>query len=278
MSRYYPDLKFFCFLRTHVFKIEKPFSLGWGEWDNWKERVKKENPLGYFFTETFPVWLEKPAEWFLDPIYNAKYYINNRWVTRTHAITANPGDIKPGTWRDLGDRILPCLFNELVDFVEIELAWSQVAWDLESRKKYQTPWWATGWWRWRTWRSAQAGIDHLNWASTLVFDESMGVNPGDQGYGEPTEQAKNAIWILSAYNWWKFQRPTRPDPMDASGWSEYCDSNWKNQGVRGLFADSERTDETRKMLDKTAELEKLYADEDTKWLKELIDHRHSLWT
>jgi hypothetical protein len=106
-----------------------------------------------------------------DKIYAIKYYINNRWVSRTHSLTAHQRDIKPGQWCDVGNRFLPCLFNELVDFVEIELAWWHIVWDEEARKKFKSPWYATGWFRWRTWRNPECGLANLEWQRNLRWTE-----------------------------------------------------------------------------------------------------------
>jgi hypothetical protein len=38
----------------------------------------------------------------------------------------------------VGNRFLPCLFNELVDFVEIEQAWHHCVWSDEAKKTILT--------------------------------------------------------------------------------------------------------------------------------------------
>lgn len=232
-------------------------------------------------------YIQDFVTWPVRKIYDFKYYINNRYVTRTHSLTAHPRDIKPGNWCDVGNRFLPCLFNELVDFVEVELAWVTVAWSPEAREKYNSPFYAWGWFRWRTWRCPEAGIEHLKWAMTL--NNSEWLNEDEKHLAEPTGQALSAAWILSAYNWWKFERPARPDPMDASGWSEFCENRRAtlktrypetNVGFVG-FGDNdneEEKSESRRILDLCHTIEKSYEEEDTKWLKELIDYRGHLWT
>jgi hypothetical protein len=73
----------------------------------------------YWLAEEGLDYLQKFVMFIPDNLYAIKYYINNRWVTRSHSLTAHPRDIKPGTWHDVGNRFLPCLFNELQDFVEV---------------------------------------------------------------------------------------------------------------------------------------------------------------
>ena len=91
-------------------------------WDNW-HKLAGQSKIRYWLAEEGLDYLQKVVFYVPDTLYSIKYYINNRWVTKTHALTAHPRDIKPGRWCDVGNRFLPCLFNELVDFVEVELAW-----------------------------------------------------------------------------------------------------------------------------------------------------------
>ena len=104
--------------------INKPRALGWGEWENWDAALKEARPVAFFLTETLPEWLEKPAEWFVDPFSNLRYYINNRWVTKTHYLKTH---LKPGQWYEFDTRLLHGMFGELKDFVEIEQAWISLA-------------------------------------------------------------------------------------------------------------------------------------------------------
>lgn len=250
------------------------------EWRLWKEAAKESHPVRYWIVEEGLDYLQDIVNWPLDKLNDVRYYINNRWVTRSHALTAHPRDIKPGDWCDVGNRFLPCLFNELVDFVEVEQAWHHVAWDNEARRRYKTPWWRSGWLRWRTWRCPDAGIEHLVWASGLKVDEGMGVNKGEEGYGEPTYQAKSAQEILALYRWWKEVYPNRPDVYDESGWSAYCDMR-REKGYDFLDLE-DKSDEDAEMcrvaLDKTREIEEAYDKEDEAMMIRLIKIRSALWT
>jgi hypothetical protein len=98
------------------------------EWYEWDKASKESHPFRFWLAEEFLGDLQDFVTYPVRKIYDVKYYINNRWVTRTHSLTAHSRDIAPGDWRDVGNRFLPCLFNELVDFIEIETAWSTTAW------------------------------------------------------------------------------------------------------------------------------------------------------
>lgn len=280
-------------MRSHYWTISKfadwvrgtpKLNCGTGEeWDEWQRKAQGESRLRYWLAEEGLDYLQRIVFWPTDKLYAIKYYINNRFVTRTHALTAHARDIKPGQWSDVGHRFLPCLFNELQDFVEIELAWWQIAWDDEAKTKYKAPFWSKGWFRWRTWRCPQAGLDNLEWQSKLRWKEDEGFDPGDPRIGQETPQAKNAKEILELYTWWTTIYRNRPDPMDASGWSEYCDRmrEEKGDGIRWIGIESS-VKETKALGKKAHKLlrkiEEDYEKEDTEMMVRLIKVRNSLWT
>jgi hypothetical protein len=248
------------------------------EWRLWEEEAKTTHPIRYWVVEEGVDAVQNFVNWPADKLNDVRYYINNRWVSRTHSLTAHPRDIRPGQWCDVGNRFLPCLFNELVDFVEIEQAWHHVLWDEKARKEYQVPWYRRGWLRWRTWRCPEAGIAHLKWAMTLTNEEFL--EEDEKHKAEPTYQAKAAQEILELYTWWKEVYPKRPDVHDASGWSAYCDMR-REKGYH-LLDMEDKSEEEAKMcqtaLDKSRELELQYATEDEEMMIRLIKVRESLWT
>lgn len=251
------------------------------EWDNWTTHAQMKHNFRYWLAEEGLGHLQDFVTWPTRTIYSAKYYINNRWVTRTHSLTAHARDIKPGQWQDVGNRFLPCLFNELVDFIEIESAWMHIAWgSKEDRAKYSAPFWSTGWFRWRTWRCPQAGLDHLDWAMTLTNKDWC--EPDHPDYDKPTQQAAKAKELKELYIWWTETYRTRPDPHDASGWTAHCDA-MRVKYPGSMFsslnskdkADRKASDKAHKLLTK---IEAAYEKEDTDMMIRLIKVRHSLWT
>lgn len=249
-------------------------------WDEWERRAKAAYPIRWWLAEEGLDYLQTFVMWPIDRLYDIKYYVNNRFVTRTHCLSAHPRDIKRGSWCDVGYRLLPCLFNELVDFVEIELAWAHIAWsDKEERLKYNAPFWATGWFRWRTWRCPQAGLDNLDWQSKLTWGENEGFEPGDLNIGKPTPQAERAKELLALYKWWTEVYRNRPDPHDASGWSEYCERKRQEGGsLLSNAKDPALKEFGRIALDKTHEIEEAYEREDEEMMIRLIKVRKALWT
>lgn len=251
------------------------------QWDEWDRKAQGHSKLRYWLAEEGLDYVSNVVYFIPDTIYAIKYYINNRWVSRTDSLTAHSRDIKPGSWCDVGNRFLPCLFNELVDFVEIELAWSHIAWGSEEDKaKYAAPFWASGWFRWRTWRCPQAGLDNLEWQRQLRWNEDE-VGKDFKGLGELTSQAVKAQEILDLYTWWTQTYRNRPDPYEASGWTAACEAsrianggklNWGQEKDPTL---KKASDKAHKLLQK---IEADYEKEDEAMMIRLIKVRHGLWT
>lgn len=249
-----------------------------GEWRDWRKESKKLHPYRHWIAEELLDEIQNVIRWPLERLYDVKYYLNNRYITKTHALTSS---LKRGSWHEFDTRILHCLFDELVNFVEQEKAWMTVAWgDEETRKKYNTPWYAFGWLRIRGWRCPGAGLDHLEWESKLRYDEEW-MDKEDPRYGQLTPQALTAIETLELYNWWKVIRPQRTDPDDESGWSAHCAKRRETQDEDDILFDDrtpEEREESGRLIDLSHEIEKKYNDEDTEMLIRLIKIRRSLWT
>ena len=255
----------------------KPGAATMEEWDEWTTQAKMKHSFRYWLADDALGALQDFVTWPERKLNDIRYYINNRWVSRSHSLTAHPRDIKPGDWSDVGNRFLPCMFNELVDFVEIEQAWHHCMWSDDAKTKFETPWWRKGWLRWRTWRCAEAGMEYLRWAETLTNKEFL-----KEGEKEvPTWQAKAAKEIIELYTWWTVTYRNRPDPHDASGWTEYCEASRAANGGR-LSWGSDKTPEMKKMSDRALKalrkIEEAYEKEDEQMMIRLIKIRGSLWT
>jgi len=248
-------------------------------WHEWETEAKRYHPVRYWIAEEAIDHIQDFVTYPIRKIYDLKYYINNRFVTRTHSLTANARDIKPGQWCDVGNRFLPCLFNELVDFVEVELAWWHIAWDDKARAKYRAPFWATGWFRWRTWRNAECGLENLEWQRQLRWTENE-VGADSTELGKLTPQAIKAQEILDLYKWWTEVYPARPEPYEASGWSDYCEAK-RNLNDGRLFGSKETPElkkEGTRALKLSTKIEQQYEKEDEAMMIRLIKIRQGLWT
>ena len=276
-------------MRSHYWTIGKfadwvrgtpgPGALTSEGWDAWHTKAQAAHPIRYWVAEEGLDHLQKFVYYIPDRLNDVRYYINNRWVSHSHALTAHPRDIQPCNWSDVGNRFLPCMFNELVDFVEIEQAWHHCIWSDDMKTKYDVPWYRKGWLRWRTWRSAEAGMEYLRWAETLTNEEFL--EEGEKHKAEPTSQAKAAKEIIQLYTWWTVTYRNRPDPYEASGWTAACEASRIANGGRLSFSGDKdpvlkkASDKAHKLLQK---IEADYEKEDEEMMIRLIKIRGSLWT
>jgi hypothetical protein len=249
------------------------------EWDSWEATAKVAHPVRWWIAEEGLDYLQTIVCYIPDKLNDVRYYINNRWVSHSHALTAHPRDIKPGSWSDVGNRFLPCLFNELVDFVEIEQAWHHCMWSDEAKTEFEVPWWRSGWLRWRTWRCPEAGMEYLKWASGLTNEEFLDEDKKHEAV--PTYQATSAKEIIELYTWWTVTYRNRPDPYEASGWTAACEAQREANGGKLSFS-TPKDPALRKTQDKAHKIlhkiEKDYAKEDEEMMIRLIKIRESLWT
>ena len=275
MRRYYSTMDFassklFNYLREHVFKIDKPFALGWHEWDKWRDETKAKHPFGYWATETLPDILEKPVHWFVDPINDLRYYFRMRFVHKSHYLKTN---LEKGSYHEIDSRILNGCFTALVDFIELEKAWMMINNSEKNDAKYHVPWHQKHYLlRWTQWRCPQAGIDYCMWEASLDHPDLLPEERADA-------QAHAAREQLALYNWWKQIRPSRPDAYDASGWTEIMD---ESERLGYKIFDDNQPPELRKRIsaasDAAHKIETEYEQEDEEMLLRLIRIRKSLWT
>jgi len=250
---YWNCSKFADFIRGE----RKPRALEWCKWDEWYQEQKKKRPIRYWLAEEGLSKLQDFLFFPIDIYTETRYYVENRWITKTHYLKTG---LKPGHYYEFDYRVLHALFNELVDFIEIEYAYL-AKWSLkEGNKNY----------KFKHGRSVEAGVDYLNWACNLKYNKAWGVIKKDPKYGKPTAQALTAQKIKRLYFWWK-DRPNRPEHMTVTGFT--WDQNKEDYLLGGKIS--------RKELSNFKKLEKIEADyekEDTKMLIELLKIRKELWS
>ena len=219
---------------------DKPFALEWNKWSEWHDNAEKKNPIRYWVTETLLNKLQDVVNFPLDVYHTIEVYVRNRLIDKIHYLRTG---LTAGQYYDLDWRILNGLFNELVIYVQSELASFS---KYESDKKYK---FVKG-------RCKEAGLDYLNWAGKLKLDEKYGVQKDDPEYGKPSNQAVDSKKIRELYDWWTVVRPNRYDPYELFSRETHCNEYYKLIG----------------------ELEDRYSAEDTAMLIELVKIRGAMWT
>lgn len=250
------------------------------EWSVWNKTSKTAHPFRWWLTEELLDSLDDAWNYVPGKINSVRYYLSNRYTVKTHALTSK---LPRGQWHEYETRLLHSAFDSFVDFIEVDTAWCHVMWDDAARKKYRMPWWRGQWWaRWfREWRCPEAALAHIEWEMTLTYNQEW-TDKADPKFGTPTPQAVAAKEKMELYHWWKNVYPNRPDPMDASGWSAYCDACRDERGEDNwLFSDAKspklkkQGEQAHKLLQK---IETDYEKEDEKMLIRLVKLRKSLWT
>jgi hypothetical protein len=170
-------------------KTKKPKSASAKEWAAWHLTAETSHPVRYWIADEGLDHLQNFVFWIPDRLHNVECYIDNRFISKTHALVAHKSNLKRGLWRDADFRMLPCLFDTLVDFVEGELALMACY-----NKNYKISFWYKL--PFIHWRSREAGIENLKWQMSLIKDEDNGYNKDDPEYGTSTQQAINAKEIL----------------------------------------------------------------------------------
>ena len=278
MKNYWSCSKFADWLRGTA----KPASGTCEAWNSWEKQTKQKS-IRYWLAEEGLDYLQNIVYAPMTFTNVIRRYISNRFVVKTHALTSSI--LKRGQWHELDTRLLHSAFDELINFVETDLAYTNyICSGAEDRKKFYMPW-HRKFFRLGFWRCPEAGLDYLNWASQLKNDDEW-LDKNDLEFGKPTQQALAAQEILILYNWWKSERPNRPDPHDASGLTAYSDENAKIAKAKGedswcqIFS-NEKTDEEREhqraIFELNSKIEKEQDDEDTDMFIRLIKIRQFLW-
>jgi hypothetical protein len=239
------------------------------EWNDW-DATAKLRPLRYWLAEKGLTKLQNFVNWPLDKWYDLRCYCSNRFKTKTHTLTSN---LSVGQWHEFDDRILYCLFDEFINFVEIEVAWNYIVWNLQGTEdgvRFKRPSFLAR--LFSCPRFPEAGMMYMDWASTLTDAEFL---PEEKKHeAKPTHQAIVAQEMKVLYAWWK-RRPLRPDPYEVSGWYDVVE-------YKKLFRKEPKSEEyVTKCNLSFKELERIeaeYAQEDGEMLVRLIKIRKGLWT
>ena len=216
----------------------KPSAATMEGWKEWKQFEQKNNSFRYWLAEELLDNIQDVVCYPYDVFRFLKSRIKNRFIYKEYALISK---LPKWDYYDLDTRILYCLFDALVDFVETEKAHMQ----LLNEDKCRTVRLLS------KSRKSELGLKYLEWESSLVDD-----------YGKLTHQVENAKTITKLYMWWKYERPNRPDGYEANGF--YNLDDYKSM----ISDDFEKVNKTEKMYDK----------EDEDMLIELIKIRKSLWT
>lgn len=212
------------------------------------------------------------------------YYIRNRFFRKYYMLDIKAMDRHQ--WYDADYQLFHAMFQILVNYVEEELGRGEIGmmdWYKKELKKgekvhptvraYMK---ASLWDRWKnrqTWKERMGKV-HLDWAAGL-----------ERYPGVEWNQADVAVEVLKLYNWYKHERPKRPDPWDIV---EKPECILVGRAKTHIDVDGEsiinphHTDEDKAEVNRYHNevhgLEQDYDDEDTSRAQQLLAIRFFMWT
>lgn len=190
-----------------------PYDLSREDWQKYHDDIKENHKIAYFLDEYIWDGLQNIIYFPYDLYRIIKIGIINRFIEKNWMLDTG---LNRWTYRDYDHRLLHAVFNSFCkDYCMKEKGKGS------ERKLYEM-------WKWE---------------QSLVYDEDYGLDEGDEGFGDPTDQAIHAKKEQELFEWWKF----RSAQIDIDDFVSFEDEEKKH-------------------------------DIDNEKLKELIDIRRGLWT
>lgn len=98
--------------------IKKPFALQIGEWEDWHEKIKSDNPIKYWIQETatsaITMWWHVHV---VRPITTLYWGVMHRYHPNHQYAICKPRTLKPG-YHDCDERMLHSVMEEVTNFYE----------------------------------------------------------------------------------------------------------------------------------------------------------------
>lgn len=221
------------------------------------EKYKKKNPIKGFLLYTVDEWSYRISDWWYENFTDRIALFINRYINKQH-LTDN--GTKPTDSLDVGNAVLAASFNVLVAYVERELPkqWA-MGWDAATLSHHGYAKWQTGeFGKNITWHRPKFGMFILNYYMSTP----------NNSYGQ------NARIIHNLYVWWKYTRPLRPSPHEASGaraFNNKMDAKYGDEWGYSTITDEERV-EMASCENLEHQIWEGYFQEDDQMLKLLINN------
>lgn len=169
--------------------FNSPASGSLGDWESFDRTFKADAPIRYFITRTLREEVLWPVSHELGKVkdfFKYRYTIKHRYHTMDTGLKPN--------YYDTDTRLMHTVFQSIVDYVEVELAWQHFVQSEEGKSRIN---------RFRFERSIIHGLQYLDWEIALI----------DPMTGEQPNQARTAAEIREIYMWWTLERSLR-EPED----------------------------------------------------------------
>lgn len=184
--------------------IEIPYALTWEAWDEYYKNFKEKAPITFFITESLLPSLQNIIYLPLDIIHTINNYYSNAIKHKVHYLDTK---LPRGKWYDTDFRLLCASMNALVDFVEIEWAWSYLLWH-EDEKDFRADFYHYN----RSPNAAKKYVENIlneeysfpDWYDAEKMHSDVIVEERQQH-----DKYKETIGeIYEIYTWWKTYFPT----------------------------------------------------------------------
>jgi hypothetical protein len=182
---------------------KKPEACTWEEWDTWHNYAAKSHPLRYWLAEAAIDAIQALLLSPLNATRRVNWWIHNALIDKTHVLSSP--NLKRGEYYDLDQRILYCLFDELVRFVEVGYARRYMG--IVEGKNIWNPFWS----------SREIGLKAVRAEIDLIEQDSQKFGPSMQ----PTKAALQEI--IDLYLWWTEERPNRQKTISGSASESFRD-------------------------------------------------------
>lgn len=213
-------------------------------WRNWHAAAKAAHPVRYWITEVGFRAIRNAIEYIPTKVSNTKHYLLNRYIFPSHTLHAD--SLKNGRYRDLADKIFPCLFESLVEYVEVDLAMQE-------------------------WIHVETLVDRVLQLFGKWRRPDLGIKVLKEQIQDISQMSIASTEIFELYMWYKNVYLLREDPADKSGWTDYCK-------ISNELLDFEVTEQSTRILKLYTLYENEYYKEDSEMLARLINVRTFLWT
>jgi hypothetical protein len=231
-------------------------------WNEYEESSKKASSFGHNLVESFDT-MQQIVYWIPDKIKNISYYISNA-INGHHVLKTNT---KFGSWADLASRIPDSLMLSVIDFIEKECFWMNVAFFEDKQSNM-----SDGVWKYKNQSYIQRRLFPVKVSSEerakhgieyLQFQINSSCKTNKKKLTHPYNK------IIAAY--WFAKTRYGVDLYDESGFTAAYERDGKS-----IFGN--KTKEKDAAIDKLNELEKIYEEQVIVHCTNLVKYHSYLWT
>lgn len=253
----------------HWMDYGPPGSLTTAGWRSFEREYKVNAPIRFYLSRTFKRKYVYPLKWRISEIRDwFRYRITDRYHIVKTGLTPH--------YYEISERMLHANFTMLVDFVEVEHAWSKYIWSDERSTSSWIERRMPFYYIFKPFRRPDLGIEYLEWASTLD-------DPKLPPHERSDAQAASARKILALYKWWTVDRKARieieylPRPSTSDDYTFDFDEE-DEEDEEDIEAEKAYHAERVKRIHARHDQEEKWNEEDTKMLVQLMKISRSLWT